>query len=420
VIRVDDLISGQMSISRDAFMHLGGFDVTFTREGLFGGEDLDFGYRVTKAGYGVVFNPDAISYQYYDVDPDEFLRRAFEAGRSEVELRIKHPERGGPLGRVRRFDSSLGRWMLEPLVAAPPAFSWPLRAGVVTLVRAGHQGCRLNRLFHAVRTMEHRRGERAARRACSTGRAIVLAYHAVADLRHDLVLSEYGVPSERFAEQLEALARHGWHFVDLDTVLRALDGNEHLPPRALLLTFDDAYADLQSAALPVLRKRAIPAVAFAVAEQIGGTNAWDHGINAVALPLLDADGLRNVVRRGVEIGSHTNSHRRLPHLSAGELLDELAGSAAELEALGLPRPRVLAYPYGAWTPEVAAAVHDAGYVAAFTVGQGVVGRTSPRYALPRIEVYASDTPEKLLLKLAIAGWPERGRRRVARLFGLQI
>jgi peptidoglycan/xylan/chitin deacetylase (PgdA/CDA1 family) len=268
--------------------------------------------------------------------------------------------------------------------------------------------------------MEHRRGERAASRAVSTGRAVVLAYHAIAELRHDQVLSEYGVPGERFVEQLDALARHGWRFIDLSMLLCALEGDGQLPPRALLLTFDDAYADLQSAVLPALRNRGIPAVTFAVAGQIGGTNAWDRGIGASSLPLLDADGLRNAARRGVEIGSHTVSHRRLPQVPADELSDELAGSAAQLEALGLPRPRVLAYPHGAWTPELAAAVHDAGYAAAFTIDPGVVERTSPRYALPRVEVYASDTPRNLRFKMAVAGWPKRRRRVVARMFRLRF
>ena len=59
---------------------VGGFDPEFTREGLFGGEDIDFGHRLRKAGFSIVFNPAAISYQYYDVDPASYLRRAWRRG----------------------------------------------------------------------------------------------------------------------------------------------------------------------------------------------------------------------------------------------------------------------------------------------------------------------------------------------------
>jgi GT2 family glycosyltransferase/peptidoglycan/xylan/chitin deacetylase (PgdA/CDA1 family) len=420
VPRIDDLITGQMSISRDAFQRVGGFDTQFTRDGLYGGEDLDFGYRVTKAGYRIAFNPYAISYQYYDVDPADFLRRAYETGRSEAELSIKHPGHNGPLGRDRRYHGRLGRWILGPLASAPAAVTRPLRTGASAAVRTGRGGRTLHKLFRAVRTMEHLRGAHDARRALSTGDAVVLAYHAVADLSRDPVLSEFGVPAERFSDQLDALLRHGWRFVDLDTLLSALAGDRQLPRRAVLLTFDDAYKDLEETALPVLRDRGIPAVAFVVAGQIGGTNGWDHAIGALARPLLGKESLRNIARLGIEIGSHTLSHRRLPQVPASQVHDELAGSASQVEALGLPRPRVLAYPHGAWSPQIAAAVHDAGYEAAFTVAAGAVSRSSPRYALPRIEVYASDTPWRLRLKVAIAGWPERPRRWTARLFGVRL
>lgn len=242
----------------------------------------------------------------------------------------------------------------------------------------------------------------------------MLAYHAVADLRHDPILGKYGVPPSRLAEQLDGLARHGWTFVDLDAVLRALAGEPGLPRRALLVTFDDAYADLLSAGCPILARRGIPAVAFAVAGLVGGVNEWDRQVGARSLPLLGADGLRTLAAHGFEIGSHGSSHRPLSRVPAEELYDELEGSAARLESLGLPRPRALAYPYGSWRPEVAAAVRRAGFEAAFTIRPGDIRSGGDRYALPRVEVVASDTPRRLRLKVATAGWPDRRRKLLLR------
>ena len=51
------------------------------------------GQKHLKAGYRIVFNPAAISYQYYDVAPAAYLKRARETGRSDQELLAKHPER---------------------------------------------------------------------------------------------------------------------------------------------------------------------------------------------------------------------------------------------------------------------------------------------------------------------------------------
>jgi peptidoglycan/xylan/chitin deacetylase (PgdA/CDA1 family) len=238
-----------------------------------------------------------------------------------------------------------------------------------------------------------------------SGRAAVLAYHAIADLGEDPVLARYSVPPRRFVAQIDGLLRHGWTFVDVDALLGALDGSRDLPPRSLLLTFDDAYVDLLEVALPVLVERDIPAVVFAVAGRLGGTNEWDSRERATTLGLLGPDGLQALAAKGVEVGSHTTTHRRLDEVPAGELENELAGAADRLEAAGLPRPRTFSYPYGAWSPALAAAVREARYRIAFTVDWGEVVAGADPYALPRVEVHAGDGPRGLRLKLAAAGRP---------------
>ncbi len=414
-IPLGDLLTGQMSISRALFQELGGFDAAITRNGRFGGEDIDFGYRVTQAGCRVMFNPEARSHQYYDVDPRTFLRRTYESARAHQELALKHPERSREFEGELRFGSARGRWLFAPLIAAPAPVSWPLRAGLAALVRHGHDGPRLRRAFLLMRIFEHTRGIRDARRTHGTGQVVVLAYHAVADLRGDRILARYGVPPTRLAAQLDDLRDHGWKFVDLDAVIRALAGQRRLPKRAVLVTFDDCYADLLAAGAPVLGKRGIPAVAFAVAGLLGASNQWDLEIGARELQLLDAEELGQLGARQIEIGSHGMWHRALTKVPSDELEEELIGSAARLQEAGLPRPRALSYPYGDFSPAVAGAAHRAGYEAAFTTDPGVVRRHSERTALPRIEVHATDTPRQVRLLVSSAGWPEPIRRRVLRL-----
>src|SRR5690349_18112330 len=210
----------------------------------------------------------------------------------------------------------------------------------------------------------------------------ILAYHAIADLSDDPVLAEYGVPPRLFEAQLDSLSRAGWTFVDLDSALAALAGERALPRKALLLTFDDAYSDLLDLAAPILAARGLPGVVFVVAGKLGGTNEWDEKHRATTLALLDADGLRAVAAQGIEIGSHTVSHRRLTKLAEDELEPEIADSATLLEQAGLPRPRVFSYPYGEWSPSIAAVARATGYEASFTVEPGVAAAGDDRHALP--------------------------------------
>lgn len=161
-IRLDDFLTGQLSISRAAYDAVGGFDASFTRDGLFGGEDIDFGYRLQQAGFAIVFNPEAISYQYYDVDAAAYLRRARESGRSDRELVDKHPELAGRMAAAPSFKTRRSRWLLTPFLAAPDLCCRPLRALAVAVARSGRQDPRARRLFFAVRTLEYLRGARSA------------------------------------------------------------------------------------------------------------------------------------------------------------------------------------------------------------------------------------------------------------------
>jgi GT2 family glycosyltransferase len=161
-IRLDDLLTGQLSISRAAYDAVGGFDAEFTREGLFGGEDIDFGHRLRRAGYSIVFDPAAVSYQYYDIGPASYLRRARESGRSDHELMAKHPELVAEMGASPSFKTRRSRWLLTPFLYTPVWLSAPLRGAAVALVRSGRKGPRARRAFFAIRTLEYLRGVRLA------------------------------------------------------------------------------------------------------------------------------------------------------------------------------------------------------------------------------------------------------------------
>jgi peptidoglycan/xylan/chitin deacetylase (PgdA/CDA1 family) len=262
------------------------------------------------------------------------------------------------------------------------------------------------------------RARLVSRRPARTVR--VLCWHAIDDFRGDPVLEPYAVPPERFAEQLDLLARAGWEFVSPEQVVRLVRGAGTVPARSLLVTFDDGYADLLDAAVPVLRQRSIGAVAF-ISSAVGETNRWDQAMGARPVPVLGAEGIRALEAEGLEIGSHGATHRRLPLVPLAELDAELAGSAEALASLGVRRPRLFAYAYGAHDAGVAGAAQRAGYDAAFGADPGVVSAEVDRFTLPRIEILRDDVGWRLLTKVELArqlpgpaGTAVRGARRLLR------
>lgn len=89
--------------------------------------------------------------------------------------------------------------------------------------------------------------------------------------------------------------------------------------------------------------------------------------------LMSWDQVRELKRRGMDVGSHTRTHRVLGTLRSSELESELCGSRDDLEReLGVP-VSAIAYPVGppiAHVPELRRAVQAAGYQVGFSYGTG--------------------------------------------------
>ncbi|NUU22907.1 MAG: polysaccharide deacetylase family protein, partial [Streptomycetaceae bacterium] len=103
----------------------------------------------------------------------------------------------------------------------------------------------------------------------AAGRLAVLGYHGVDD-------------PAAFARQLDRLTRIA-RPVSLDEVELAVATRRPLPGRAVLVTFDDGERSVHEHGLPLLRERAIPAVAFVIASLVDTDEPfWWHEVNGLA------------------------------------------------------------------------------------------------------------------------------------------
>lgn len=115
------------------------------------------------------------------------------------------------------------------------------------------------------------------------------------DPRWALCDPDYTLEDRLFAQSLDFFARH-YRVVSLADVVAAQRGERRLPPRALLISFDDGWADNVDHALPALRRAGLPAVMFVAADAVGAgqpffqerlISAWRRG--ALSLPALARD-----------------------------------------------------------------------------------------------------------------------------------
>ncbi len=98
---------------------------------------------------------------------------------------------------------------------------------------------------------------------------VIIMYHSVMDdpSTAQAMLGSIIHSTEVFRGQMESLARN-FHAVGMDDVLAFLRGEKKLPPRAVVVTFDDGYADNYQAATTILAPLGIPAVFYVTVDCI--------------------------------------------------------------------------------------------------------------------------------------------------------
>ncbi len=158
--------------------------------------------------------------------------------------------------------------------------------------------------------------------------------------------------------QMSYLKQAGYQPITEARLFKALFLGETLPPKPVMLTFDDGYSDNFDVAAPILEKYGFPATFYIITEKVGVPEymTWDQIVS------LD--------RSGMDIGSHTATHPDLTTLGAADLRQELSGSAETLKnKLGHP-VYWLCYPAGKYDGDVLKFSRDAGYLLATSTEPG--------------------------------------------------
>ncbi len=235
----------------------------------------------------------------------------------------------------------------------------------------------------------------------------ILMYHQVGDFAPMRAHRANYCDRRRFAAQMAFLARFGYRVLSLDQALRGLHGEEVIPPRAVVLTFDDAYDNFADHALPVLQQHGFPATVYAISGWLGRRADWFAKDPGRPLPtLMSGERLRAVRAAGVTIGSHTANHVKLAEVDPPTRRAELSRSRADLEdVLGAPVTH-LCYPFGSFDLDTVQAAAEAGYVSATTCLRGAATPLDHPLVLPRKAISYGDNLLGYWWKLAIKQAPK--------------
>ena len=215
--------------------------------------------------------------------------------------------------------------------------------------------------------------------------APVLTYHKVDDA------FEWGltrVSPRTFRTQISFLIDSGYRLVTLSQLAEVPHGR-----RLAAITFDDAYRCIYRYAFPILKELGgLPATLFVIADYVGRKNTWDVNVGGIEFEHSTWEELAEMSDAGLEIGSHTLTHRDLTRLPQDTCRRELVESKEILQGRLGAEVRYVAYPFGKFDNRAIDLSRDAGYAGACIFHPFFKYRFNKRrdYLIRRYGVYSTD------------------------------
>ncbi|KWV85498.1 MULTISPECIES: poly-beta-1,6-N-acetyl-D-glucosamine N-deacetylase PgaB [Pseudomonas] len=227
-----------------------------------------------------------------------------------------------------------------------------------------------------------------------------IAYHDVEDRDPDQAV--VAVRTERLIEQLAWLRENGYQAVSVDQILAARRGGPALPPKAVMLSFDDGYSSFYTRVMPILRAYHWPALLAPVGSWID--TPLNQPVDFAGTPrprgeFLTWQQIREVSQSGlVEIAAHTDANHKgilanpqgnLEPAATTRSFDpktngyeseaqfqarmraDVAAISNKIRTVTGKAPRVWVWPYGAADGTSLAVVSEHGYEMALTLEDGL-------------------------------------------------
>ena len=214
----------------------------------------------------------------------------------------------------------------------------------------------------------------------STPTIPVIAYHKISND------SEFGITHTtpaRFKQQIEYLQEN--QFTPL--TFSDLNVGGALPPKPVIITFDDAFESVYTYALPILKSVNFRAVVYVITDYIGLKSKWEPLKIQQRYLHLNHQQLAELRDNGFEIGSHSKTHSHLPFCSIEKIKDELYGSKKFLEQMFALDVISLCLPYGRYNRKVIEMALEAGYK--YITGNCPLLPTRLK-VIPRRSIYSTD------------------------------
>lgn len=215
--------------------------------------------------------------------------------------------------------------------------------------------------------------------ALQSARIPILMYHhiTVAPPGSDAVGVDLSVPPDVFSAEIKFLHDQGFHAIHLTDLIDHFEHQSPLPPRPIIITFDDGYDDNYLNAFPTLKDYGYVGTFFIISKFA----------DTAAPGYMNWQQVEEMGANGMEIGSHSLDHRfNLGDMPASVQWAEIKPSFDAVRQHLPDQAPLFAYPSGSYNSTTISFLKQLGYVAAVTTRQGTTQYGQAPLELRRIRI----------------------------------
>jgi len=247
-----------------------------------------------------------------------------------------------------------------------------------------------------------------------TRKATILVYHSVSAEEDKSRLRSDSVRVKDFDLQMKFLRKQSFNVIPLQKLVYFLRTKERIPGKTVVVTFDDGYKSTFLNAYPILRKYDIPASVFVAVGYIGGgkpfpwlNSGCEEGESYELVP-MSWEEVAELHSTGIEIGSHTYSHKFMPKLRKEEIEEEILKSQLVIKDKTDEVPFSFALPFSfpikhrSWPnfeSILVSALKKGGYTSCCTMLRDHITSKTPPFCLKRIPIFKYDDLNMFYAKL---------------------
>ncbi|GAO43630.1 polysaccharide deacetylase family protein [Flavihumibacter petaseus] len=203
----------------------------------------------------------------------------------------------------------------------------------------------------------------------------ILCYHQIRDYRptDSRSAKDYIIPPADFKAQMKGLADSGYTTILPAQLYEYLVTGKQLPPKPVMLTFDDGCDEQFEFAHSVLNPLKFKGAYFIMTVSVNRPN------------YMKAEQIRQLADEGHAIGLHTWDHHNVKQYQGTDWQKQIEQPKLSLEKITGRPIQFFAYPFGLWNPQAIPQLKDRGLMAAFQLSTAR-DANDPLYTIRRIIV----------------------------------